>query len=299
MIWEEKLKTAGITPVVFNAPMAACTTYKTGGAAQALALPQNLEQLKNILLFAKENNLRLRVLGLGSNILVSDGGVSGVVCCLKNISGVDINGNMLSAGAGAPLDEVVRKATDAGLEGLEGLSGIPGSVGGAVFMNAGAYNQETFDHLLSIDFMDESGRITTLLKKDLKYGYRRVEGIENLIVLNALWRLTPAQNAAALKTRRLEILASRAQKQPLEYPSAGSVFKRPPNNFASALIDKCGLKGLRIGAAQVSPKHAGFIVNTGNAAAADIKQLMDEVQKRVLAQTGVRLELEQILWGDF
>lgn len=281
--------------LVFNAPMAAYTTYKTGGAAEVLALPKDAAQLKEILNFARRHKVEARVLGLGSNILVGGGGLRGITICLKNMRGIEIAGNQITALAGEPLDNIVAAAVKAGLEGMEFLSGIPGSCGGAVYMNAGAYNQETFDCLHSFSVLDADLNVKTLQKTDVKHGYRRVEGIEGCIILSATWILKPGDTAA----RRRETLAKRVEKQPLDYPSAGSVFKRPADNFASALIDKCGLKGLRIGGAMVSPKHAGFIINYDNASPADIKNLMEEVRRRVLAQTGVKLELEQILWGDF
>jgi UDP-N-acetylmuramate dehydrogenase len=213
--------------------------------------------------------------------------------------GLEINGTLLSADAGEPLDNIVAAAVNAGCEGMEFLSGIPGSCGGAVYMNAGAYGQETFDCLETFTVLDENLETKVLTKTQIKYGYRRVENIEGCIILGASWRLRPAADIAALKARRADTLAKRIQKQPLDYPSAGSVFKRPPDNFASALIDKCGLKGLRVGGAMVSPKHAGFIINYDNASPSDIRKLMNEVQRRVLAQTGVKLELEQVLWGEF
>ncbi|MDR1123765.1 MAG: UDP-N-acetylmuramate dehydrogenase [Elusimicrobiota bacterium] len=297
---EEQIKNlpAGIE-YLFNVPMAAYTTYKTGGAADVLALPADAARLKEILIFARGAGLPARVLCMGSNILVSGGGLRGITICLKNMRGFEINGTLLRAAAGEPLDNIAAAAVNAGLEGMEFLSGIPGSCGGAVYMNAGAYGQETFDCLESFTVLDKNLETKVLTKTQARHGYRRVEGIEGCIILSAAWRLRPARDAAALNTRRADTLAKRIQKQPLDYPSAGSVFKRPLDNFASALIDKCGLKGLRAGGAMVSPKHAGFIINYDNATPQDVKNLMDEVQKRVLAQTGVKLELEQILWGDF
>ena len=286
--------------LIKNAPMAAYTTYRTGGAAEVLALPKNIDELKNILAFARVHNIETRVLGLGSNILVGGRGVKGVTICLKNMRGLKLEGDTLTANAGEPLDNIAAAAVNAGLEGMEALSGIPGSAGGAVYMNAGAYGQETFDKLVSFTLLDCEGNIKILNKSEVKYGYRRVEGLGcQSIILSATWLLAPTQDAAALKAKRVQVLAQRIEKQPLDYPSAGSVFKRPQNNFASALIDKCGLKGLRAGGAMVSPKHAGFIINYDKATPEDIKNLMQEVQTRVLAQTGVKLELEQILWGDF
>ncbi|MDR0645847.1 MAG: UDP-N-acetylmuramate dehydrogenase [Elusimicrobiota bacterium] len=296
---KEKFKNLRAVPLICDASMAEYTTYKTGGAAQVLALPQNINQIKDLVNFADAEKINWRVMGFGSNILAGGGGIEGVVCCLKNLKGMEIRNNLLISASGEAFDNVIASAVNLGLEGLENLSGIPGSVGGAVFMNAGAYGSETFDNIISVLAMDLRGNIKTLDKTFLKPYYRRVEGLENCIILSARWQLRQAKNIETLKARRLEILRRRTQKQPLEYPSAGSVFKRPKDNFASALIDKCGLKGLRSGGAMVSEKHAGFIINYDNASPADIKNLIEEVQKKVFEKTGVKLELEQILWGKF
>ncbi|MDR0734537.1 MAG: UDP-N-acetylmuramate dehydrogenase [Elusimicrobiota bacterium] len=297
---EEQIKNlpAGIE-YVFNAPMACYTTYKTGGAADILALPKDAARLKKILAFARGADLPARIFGMGSNILVSGGGLRGITVCLKNMRGLEIRGTLLSAAAGEPLDNIVAAAVNSGCEGMEFLSGIPGSCGGAVYMNAGAYGQETFDCLESFTVLDENLETKILTKTQVRHAYRRVQDIAGCIILGANWRLRHAADIAALKARRADTLDKRVQKQPLDYPSAGSVFKRPPDNFASALIDKCGLKGLRAGGAMVSPKHAGFIINYDNAAPEDIKRLMDEIQTRVFKKTGVKLEPEQILWGKF
>jgi UDP-N-acetylmuramate dehydrogenase len=299
MGWKEELKNFTSARLICDTPMADYTTYKTGGPAEVIILPQSVKELGEVLKFAQTKKIDFRLLGLGSNILAGDKGLPGITCCLKNMQSIEFKDNLLTAAAGAALDRIVGAAVNAGLEGMEDLSGIPGSAGGAVYMNAGAYGQETFDRLESFDVMDSSGNIKTLARNEVKHGYRKVEGLESCIILSATWRLKPAADADALKARRAQILVKRAEKQPLDYPSAGSVFKRPPNNYASALIDQCGLKGLRAGGAMVSTKHAGFIINYDKASAADIKELMTQVQTLVLEKTGVKLELEQILWGIF
>jgi UDP-N-acetylmuramate dehydrogenase len=285
-------------PFIFEAELSLYTTYRVGGVAEVLALPETVEQIKHLIDFAKKNKMSFRVLGLGSNILVSDLGLPGITCCLKNFKNVKIDGNTVTATAGTALDEVVRTSINAGLSGLENLSGIPGSVGGAVFMNAGAFKAETFDKLSSFTVLNEKNEIKELKKEDVKYEYRKVWGIENFVILSATWVLDK-QDKEVLKARREEILQSRKAKQPLEYPSAGSVFKRPVGAYASKLIDDCGLRGLSVGGAQVSTKHAGFIINYQNATAQDIYDLIKEVQKRVKEQTGFQLEPEQIFWGKF
>ena len=277
-----------------NISMAAYTSYKTGGKAEYFCLPKNTEEIKQALIFAKENQLVFYTLGLGSNILVGDLGIKGLVCCLKDFEGIKIKDNTLTALAGTPLDKVIATAVLNNLGGLEKLSGIPGSVGGAVFMNAGAFNGETWENIVSVEVLKD-GEIKTIKKEQVKAAYRKVQGLENCLVLSATWSLkTPAD-----KNLREEILAKRKQKQPLEYPSAGSVFKRPQGDYASRLIDVCNLRGRTIGGAQVSTKHAGFIINYNNARAQDIRDLIKEIQKTVKEKTGFSLELEQILWGKF
>ena len=285
-------------PFIFEANLSLYTTYRVGGEAEILALPENEKQIDRLIDFAIEYNLPFRILGLGSNILVSDFGLKGITCCLKNFKGIKITGNTVTAKAGTPLDEVVRAAIKAGLGGLENLSGIPGSVGGAVFMNAGAFKTETFDKLVSFTVLNADGEIKELKKEEVKYEYRKVWGLENCIILSATWALEKTDKVV-LTARRAEILHNRSAKQPLEYPSAGSVFKRPVGAYASKLIDDCGLRGLSVGGAQVSTKHAGFIINYENATAQDIYDLIKKVQKIVKEKTGFTLEPEQIIWGKF
>lgn len=274
--------------------MANYTTYKTGGKAQYFCLPKNIEEIKQAITFAKENKINFYILGLGSNILVGDLGIKGLVCCLKDFEKIEIKDNTICALAGTALDKVIATSVLNNLGGLEKLSGIPGSVGGAVFMNAGAFNGETWENIISVEVLKD-GEVKTIKKEQVEPSYRKVKGLENCLILSATWALkNPAD-----KNLREEILQKRKQKQPLEYPSAGSVFKRPQGDYASRLIDSCNLRGLTIGGAQVAKKHAGFIINYNNASAQDIRNLMKEVQKIVKEKTGFSLELEQILWGDF
>lgn len=298
MDWKENLDERIKEILVFDAPMSNYTTYKTGGAAQVLALPETEEQILYLKNFAKTQGLDFRIIGFGSNILVSDLGLKGIICCLKNYSGLTLNGNELTAKAGTALDEAARFSSENGLGGIECLSGIPGSCGGAVFMNAGAFGQETFDCLKSFKALTPRNEIKEISKNEVQYGYRKVKNIEGCIILSVTWALAD-KNPNELKQIRSSILERRSQKQPLEYPSAGSVFKRPQNDYASRLIDSCGLRGLTVGGAQVSRKHAGFIINYEKASASDIYNLIRKVQKEVYARTGVKLETEQILWGEF
>ncbi len=283
---------------LFNEPMNTHTTYRTGGPAEVYLYPQTPQQWAFVLKLAQTENIPLRVIGFGSNILVSGKGIGGITCSTKKMNRIVVDGNRVTAQAGAPLDKVCELACKAGLAGMEKLSGIPGSVGGAVFMNAGAYGQETADCLEYFDIIDWEGRPATLLKDDVKFAYRHVEGLPKCIILSAGFSLQPSNFAQLLATRS-SVQHSRVEKQPLEFPSAGSVFKRPAGDYASRLIDAAGLRGLSVGGAKVSEKHAGFIVNFNHATAQDIKTLMDQVREKVKEQFGVELELEQILWGEF
>lgn len=283
---------------LFNEPMHLHTTYRSGGPAEVYVYPQSPEQWEFVLKLARTQNIPLRVVGFGSNILVSSRGIGGITCSTKKMNRILVEDDTIKAQAGAPLDKVAELACKAGLAGMEKLSGIPGSVGGAVYMNAGAYGQETADCLEYFNIIDLEGRPATLLKSDLKFSYRKVEGLPPCIILSAGFKLTPGDSKNLLASRN-QVQHSRVEKQPLEFPSAGSVFKRPAGDYASRLIDAAGLRGLSVGGAKVSEKHAGFIVNFNHATPEDIKILMDQVYEKVKEQFGVALELEQILWGKF
>ncbi len=279
-------------------PMALHTTYRTGGPAEVYVYPSTQEEWSFVLKLARTENIPLRIIGFGSNILVGSKGLPGITCSTKRMNYSAVKGNRITAQAGVALDKVCELSVEAGLGGMEKLSGIPGSIGGAVYMNAGAFGQETFDCLEYVEAIDLEGRPAMLLKQDLPHAYRHVEGIENYIVLSAGFTLETKDFATLTETRNL-ILHKRIEKQPLDLPSAGSVFKRPVGDYASRLIDEAGLRGLSIGGAKVSEKHAGFIVNFNHATPEDIKNLMDEVKRQVKQKSGIELELEQILWGTF
>ncbi|WP_424244991.1 UDP-N-acetylmuramate dehydrogenase [Elusimicrobium posterum] len=209
-----------------------------------------------------------------------------------------VTAESLKVEAGLALDKAIEVAVEHGLAGMEKMSGIPGSIGGAVRMNAGAFGQETFDTLEYVEVIDYEGRPAIIYKEDLPHSYRYVEGMDKLIVTAVSFKLTKSEYPALIESRNL-ILSKRAANQPLDLPSAGSVFKRPVDDYASRIIDESGLRGLSIGGAKVSEKHAGFIVNFNNATSQDIKNLIEEVKKIVKEKTGKTLELEQILWGKF
>ncbi len=296
--WKQDLKEYFGEHCVFNAPMNDYTTYRTGGAAEAFVYPKSDEDWNFVVRFAQLEKVPFRVIGFGSNILVSDNGIEGITASTKRMDELQITGDVVKAEGGLALDKLIESAVAAGLGGMEKMSGIPGSVGGAIWMNAGAYGQETFDSLEYFEVMNPDGHDFIINKEDIKYAYRKVEGIKDLIILSAGFRLKPADSKELLESRN-NILAKRAQNQPLDLPSAGSVFKRPEGDFASRLIDASGLRGLSVGGAKVSEKHAGFIVNFNHATSEDVHTLMGEVQKRVKEKFGRDLELEQILWGKF
>ena len=298
MDYKQELKTFFKDNCLLDEPMARHTTYRTGGKAEVYVYPQTREEWSFVLKLAETENIPLRIIGFGSNILVSGKGIGGIVCSTKRMNQVTLDGEHIKAEAGAALDKVCEMACEAGLAGMEKLSGIPGSVGGAVYMNAGAFGQETFDCLEYFDIIDREGRPATLLKEEVKHAYRKVEGVQDCIILSAGFKLQKGEFTQLIESRNT-VLHKRMEKQPLEFPSAGSVFKRPANDYASRLIDDTGLRGLSVGGAKVSEKHAGFIVNFNRATPQDIKTLMDVVREKVKEKHGVELELEQILWGDF
>lgn len=286
--------------ILLNEPMSRHTTFRAGGEAACLIKVQNAEQLSKLLRFLNQSEREYFVLGNGSNLLVGDKGYEGVIMQLAGEFGtVSTNGTLLKAGAGVPLSKAARAAAEAGLSGLEFASGIPGSVGGAVVMNAGAYGGEMRQIAECVEVMDQEGNVLELDNGTMEFGYRTsVVRNRPFVVLNAAFRLTEGEKDKILEKMQ-ELALKRKEKQPLEYPSAGSTFKRPEGYFAGKLIMDAGMRGFRIGGAQVSEKHCGFIVNSGNASAADISELIEEVQERVKEKFGVVLETEVIRLGQF
>jgi len=275
------------------------TTYKTGGVIDIVFYPENIKDISSILPILKRNNIDFFILGKGSNILVSDKGFRGVFILTEKLNKIEISENIISADSGVLWDYMIEKSVNLGLAGLEKTSYIPGSVGGAIRMNAGAFGQETFDKLYSFKVIDLNNLdIKDIKKEELDYGYRYVKGIENYFIISGKFSFDYGLKEDLIEIRR-EIINKRKEKQPLEYPSAGSVFKRPENDYASKLIDICGLKGLKFGGAMVSEKHAGFIVNYDNATSSDIYNLIMKVKEEVFKKTGIELQLEQILVGEF
>lgn len=284
-------------PVLWDEPMKNHTSFKIGGPAAALCAPKNRQQLRELVGFVQREGVDSWYIGNGSNLLVSDKGLNGVAILLDSgFDGeIEVDGTVLLAPAGKKLSAVCAAACAAGLTGLEFAYGIPGSVGGAVYMNAGAYGGEMKDRLLWVEYLAPTGEIVRLEQEQLSLSYRHSrfmeEGMQGSCIVRAAFGLQRGEKAA-IQSEMDRILNQRRQKQPLEYPSAGSTFKRPQGAFAAQLIDKCGLKGFTVGGAQVSEKHAGFVINTGKATCADVLELTRQVRECVQEKTGYLLELE-------
>ena len=284
--------------ILLNEPMSRHTTFRVGGPADVMFLPESGEQVAAALSAAKIAGAAAYVVGNGSNLLVRDGGIRGLVIALgEGMSAVSRDGNVVTAQAGASLARVAAFAQAEGLAGLEFASGIPGTLGGGCAMNAGAYGGQLSDCLADAEVL-LGGERRTLTTAEMEMGYRTTRPLrEGGVVLSARFALTP-DDPEAIAARMRELNARRRDKQPLNYPSAGSTFKRPEGHFAGALIEGAGLKGRRVGGAQVSEKHAGFIVNVGGATAADILGLIRVVQDAVRDQYGVALETEVRIIGE-
>ena len=282
-----------------NVVLAPYTTMRTGGPAALFAEPRNAQQLARVHQWAQEKGLPLLILGNGSNLLIADSGFDGLVIHLgRALSEVSVFANTLTAQAGASLAAAARAAAQASLTGLEFAAGIPGSIGGAVCMNAGAYGGEIAQVIGSARVLTPAG-VRTVSKEELTLGYRSSAVMQNgWVVLEATFELTPG-NPDQIKATMADLAARRREKQPLQYPSCGSFFKRPVGYYAGALIEQAGLKGYRVGDAQVSEMHAGFVINRGHATSSEIYRLMQDVQRRVQAQFGVALEPEVRLIGHF
>ena len=260
-----------------------------------IAVPDTIEKAAALVKFLNENNIKKYFLGNGSNVIFNDEGFDGVIVKTSNLNDFEINGNTVTASAGLLMTSLSKKVQEKGLSGLEFCYGIPGNVGGGVFMNAGAYGGEISQCLVSVDYIDENGQLCTIAKDDCNFSYRHSVFMKNnWLIVSAKFELTPKDSAEMLAFME-DIMQRRKDKQPLDKPSAGSSFKRPVGYFAAALIDECGLKGLTVGGAQVSEKHAGFIVNIGGATCRDIVALADKVRQIVYEQRGVELEKEMII----
>ena len=285
--------------ILIDEPMSRHTTFRVGGPADFFVTPKAKEEVRDVIRICKEAGMPYYIIGNGSNLLVSDAGYRGVIVQIyKEMNEVKVEGDLVKAQAGALLSGIAAKALGAELSGFEFASGIPGTIGGACVMNAGAYGGEMKDVLESVTVLTGQGKIIELGRNELELGYRTsVIAKKGYIVLGAVLKLERG-DGEKIKTYMDELKEKRVTKQPLEYPSAGSTFKRPEGYFAGKLIEDAGLRGFQVGGAQVSEKHCGFVINRNHATAADIMELMRQVQIRVKENSGVDLEPEVKRLGD-
>lgn len=290
----------GNNRVLFDEPMSQHTTFRIGGPADVFVMPENYEQIREVLRLCKEEKLPFFVLGNGSNLLVSDSGYRGVIIQMdRNMEEIRLDGEEIHACAGALLSSVAVAARNASLTGFEFAGGIPGTIGGAAVMNAGAYGGELKDVLKEVTVMTREGEILTIPTEKMEMGYRTsIIKTAGYLVLEAVISLKKGDEEAIRATMK-DLSERRTEKQPLDYPSAGSTFKRPEGYFAGKLIMDSGLRGYRVGGAQVSEKHCGFVINAGGATAEDVRSLMDHVIRVVREKYGVTLEPEVKFLGDF
>lgn len=290
----------GSDNVKLQEPMSKHTTFRIGGPADFYLCPHSTKEVQQAVQICKEENLPYFILGNGSNLLVSDKGYRGVIIQLwKNFSDISVKGCCITAKAGALLSKVAAESLEAGLTGMEFASGIPGTIGGAVFMNAGAYGGEMKDIIKEVKVLDDQGEVRVLSNEEMKLGYRTsIVKEKGYTVLSAVLELKKGEPSVIRETME-DLKNRRTSKQPLDMPSAGSTFKRPEGYFAGKLIMDSGLRGFSVGGAQVSEKHCGFVVNKGGATAEDVTVLIREVQRRVKEKFGVELETEVRFLGEF
>lgn len=281
-----------------NEPLSKHTSFRIGGPAELMAFPQNADELSQILKTAAELGHKPRILGAGTNILAPDDGVKGLVICLKDcLNGIELIGtSTIRVMAGVTMTRAAVFAAKHGLSGMEFAHGIPGTVGGGVYMNAGAYGGEIKDICQCVTVMDYNGESSVFTAENMNFSYRHSRLMDTPgIVISAEFLLNKAERAN-INEYMQQLMNKRSASQPLDYPSAGSAFKRPVGGYAAALIEQSGLKGFRVGNAEVSQKHSGFVVNLGGASAEDVKKLLDLVAQRVLEETGIQLEPEIRIW---
>lgn len=285
--------------VRLDEPLANHTTFKIGGPADVLVLPATLEEVSHVLKTARRCQLSITILGNGSNVLVLDGGIRGVVLKINSeMSTISHEGSRMYAQAGALLADVSMYAARVGLSGMEFAVGIPGSIGGAVFMNAGAYSGEMSQVVDAVSAVCPNGSIRRFTAQELGFSYRHSIFQDEHSVICEVELLLQDGKLPEIEGKMQDYTQRRESKQPLEMPSAGSTFKRPPGFFAGTLIEQAGLKGFQLGGAQVSAKHAGFVINAGGATAQDVLDLIEEVQRRVYAHAGVMLQPEVRILGE-
>ena len=299
LIYKELLNILDEENIKVDEPMKKHISFKVGGPADFLVKPKTEEELRNVVEFAKKENVPFIVIGNGSNLLVKDGGIRGIVIELSdNFNNYEIDGNIIKAQSGALLAIIGRNAMKNSLTGFEFAAGIPGTLGGALAMNAGAYGGEMKQVVKTVRLMDRDGNIFELSNEEMEFEYRKsLLSRKDYIVLSAVIELQPG-NVEEIKEIMADYSNRRSTKQPLNFPSAGSTFKRPEGHFAAKLIDDCGLRGLNLRGAQVSDKHCGFVINSGGATAKDILDLMFIVKSTVNAKFGIMLEEEVKILGE-
>jgi len=286
-------------PLLIDEPMSRHTSFKIGGPADLMAMPSNEEELCKLLKRAAEHNVSVTLVGNGSNLLVRDKGIRGLVIKLGNmLNTIEADKNSITFGSGVSLALASKKAADLGFTGMEFAVGIPGSIGGAVYMNAGAYDGEMSNVVTAVRTVDSQGNVKVLSKDEMCFGYRKTALQGSDLIVTTVTVSMPKGEVSEILAKMADFSQRRISKQPLELPSAGSMFKRPPGYFAGTLIDQTGLKGYTVGGAQVSTKHAGFVVNIGSATAADVLQLIKDVQDKVMAEHGVMLHPEVLIIGE-
>ena len=282
----------------FQEPMSKHTSFRIGGNAEVMAFPKSTEELAQLLKTSALLDVKPAILGAGTNVLAPDEGLNGLVICLKDcLSGMQLlDDNRIRVAAGVTMTRTAVFAANLGLSGMEFAHGIPGTVGGGIYMNAGAYGGELKDICQSVDVMDMDGNLRTFAAEDMGFSYRH-SVLEDRpgIVTGAVFKLHPKE-PEEIKAKMKELQAKRSASQPLDLPSAGSAFKRPVGGYAAALIDEAGLKGYRVGGAAISTKHAGFAVNVGGATAQDVRDLLKQVSDIVFEKSGIRLEPEVRIW---
>ena len=282
----------------FDEPMSRHTSFRIGGPVAVMAFPKSGEELAEILKVSALMDIKPAILGAGTNVLAPDAGIDGLVICLKDCMGgmEQLDETTIRVAAGVTMTRAAMFAANLGLGGMEFAHGIPGTIGGGVYMNAGAYGGEIKDICTFVDVMDKDGNITRRTAEEMKFSYRHsVLEDEGGIVLAAEFKLVPT-SSEDVKAKMKELQTKRSASQPLDLPSAGSAFKRPVGGFAAALIDQAGLKGYTVGGAGISTKHAGFAVNVGGATAADVRNLLSQVSDIVFEKSGIRLEPEVRIW---
>ena len=285
--------------IKYNEPMKKHTTMRVGGPCDCMVEPSSIEEIQKILEYARKNNIKYYVIGNGSNLLVKDEGVHALIIKIANkFSGVEVNGEHIKAYSGCSVPKLSQIAKENSLSGLEFACGIPGSVGGGIRMNAGAYGSEMVNVVEKVGFLDENGKLNEIDGKDAHFTYRHSMFVENpnYIVVYAIYKLQKGNKDEISKIME-ENMNSRKQKQPIEYPNFGSVFKRPEGYFVGKLVDECGLKGYKIGGAQVSTKHSGFMVNIEDATCKDVLDLIEYVKKKVYEKFNVKLQEEVVVLG--